>query len=105
MLESPQEFAASSNGDRWLLERDRATGDDIVVHRANPASGGMETRMTVPSFLQVTGDRPEANALREILQVSGSRKPQSESRYIPPEEKAANRSPWFQDPHGSSHQS
>ncbi|ODR92255.1 hypothetical protein [Sinorhizobium alkalisoli] len=62
-----KEFAASSNGDKWLLEHDRITGEHIVIHRANTASGGAETRWSMPSFLEVAGDHPQGQALREAL--------------------------------------
>ncbi|MGN7293308.1 hypothetical protein [Rhizobium sp. SAFR-030] len=67
MSGDPIQFSASSNGDRWLLERGTTPGEDTVIHRANPPSGGMETRLDVKSFLEITGDRPEAAALRDLL--------------------------------------
>jgi hypothetical protein len=94
MAQEPPEFAVSSNGDRWFLERDQATGEDIVIHRANPASGGTETRMAVSSFLHVTGDRPEGRALREALREMNSRDAQSESETLVGESRPRNRSPW-----------
>lgn len=60
-------FAESSNGDRWFLEQDVATGAHAVIHRANPASGGTETRTSVSHFLMVAGDHPQGRALREAL--------------------------------------
>ena len=62
-----KEFAGSSNGDKWFLEHDRITGGHIVIHRANTASGGAETRWSIPSFLEVAGDHPQGQALREAL--------------------------------------
>jgi hypothetical protein len=32
-----QEFAVSSNGDRWLLETDAGSNPTMVVRQANPA--------------------------------------------------------------------
>ncbi len=93
MAQEPTEFAVSANGDRWFLERARSAGEDIVIHRANPASGGTETRMAVSSFLHVTGDRPEGRALREALHEMNSLDEQSESE-TPVEAKSRNRSPW-----------
>lgn len=60
-------FAASSNGDKWFLEHDRITGEHIVIHRADTASGGAETRWSIPGFLEVAGDHPQGQALREAL--------------------------------------
>jgi hypothetical protein len=67
MPEGPIEFAASSNGDKWFLEHDGAAGEHIVIHRANIASGGTETRWSISSFLEVAGDHPQGQALREAL--------------------------------------
>lgn len=60
-------FAESSNGDRWLLEHDVVAGGQVIIHRANLASGGTETRTSVSQFLQAAGDHPEGRALREAL--------------------------------------
>ncbi|WP_373414753.1 hypothetical protein [Ensifer aridi] len=57
----------SSNGDKWFLEHDRITGEHIVIHRANSASGGAETRWSITSFLAVAGDHPQGQALHEAL--------------------------------------
>lgn len=59
MAEEPKEFAVSSNGDKWSLEQDGATRDHIVIHRANLAAGGTETRWSISSFLEVAGDHPQ----------------------------------------------
>lgn len=40
-----REFASSSNGDRWCLGRDEASGIAHVVHETNPPSGGAVTRI------------------------------------------------------------
>ena len=66
MPKGPIEFAASSNGDKWFLEHDGAAGEH-VIHRANIASGGTETRWSISSFLEVAGDHPQGQALREAL--------------------------------------
>jgi hypothetical protein len=71
MPEGPIEFAASSNGDKWFLEHDGAAGEHIVIHRANIASGGTETRWSISSFLEVAGDHPQGQALRDIRFLEG----------------------------------
>jgi hypothetical protein len=66
-----QEFAMSSNGDRWFLERG-AAGQSVVLHKGNPASGGHETRTSVEAFLAKTAASPEREALLAILDVNAS---------------------------------
>ena len=61
------EFFASANGDKWFLERDGSATESTVIHRANPASGGAETRWSVDDFLKVAGDHPQGQALRNAL--------------------------------------
>ena len=46
-----REFYASSNGDRWLLVRDPASGRALVRHEANLASGGTATEIELDAFL------------------------------------------------------
>ncbi|MCA1408390.1 hypothetical protein I6F26_31040 [Ensifer sp. IC3342] len=67
MPQGLKEFAMSSNGDKWFLEHDRMTGEHFVIHRANTASGGAATRWSIASFLEVAGDHPQGQALREAL--------------------------------------
>ncbi|MBB2671502.1 UNVERIFIED_ORG: hypothetical protein GGE44_001053 [Rhizobium esperanzae] len=67
MVKEPSEFFASANGDRWYLEQGDGSAEQTVIHRANPASGGAETRWSVFSFLQVAGDHPQGQALRDTL--------------------------------------
>ncbi|MBW6426103.1 hypothetical protein KX729_32585 [Rhizobium sp. XQZ8] len=62
------EFAASSNGDRWFLCGQRKREDAFVLHRANPASGGHETRRSVDAFLALKPNGPEHEALHGLLQ-------------------------------------
>ncbi|KPH05101.1 hypothetical protein CO657_36080 (plasmid) [Rhizobium acidisoli] len=61
------EFSASANGDKWYLEYENETAEPTVIHQANAASGGAETKWSVVSFLQVAGDHPEGQALRKAL--------------------------------------
>lgn len=63
------EFAASSIGDRWFLCGDGKHGGRFVLHRANPASGGHETRRSVDAFLALKPNGPEHEALRVLLNV------------------------------------
>ena len=73
MTISVQDFYRSSNGDRWQLICDTATGRSFVRHEPNLASGGRITETEVEEFLNRTGTSPENLALRALLdQQSGS---------------------------------
>jgi hypothetical protein len=61
----------SSNGDRWRLISDSATGRRLVRHEPNPASGGQVTETTMEDLLAVNGAGPEYDALRRMLGSSG----------------------------------
>jgi hypothetical protein len=61
----------SSNGDRWQLLRDTASGRRVVRHEPNLASGGQATETGVEEFLDRTGSSPEDLALRELLKNPG----------------------------------
>ena len=74
MLEPTTEFSASSNGDKWLLRQDFSTGERIVIHRGNAASGGTETSWTISRFLEIFGEHPQGNALREIVHALNDKK-------------------------------
>jgi len=67
--EEQVEFAASSNGDRWFLCGQSKREGTFVLHRANPASGGHETRRSVDAFLDLKPKGPEHEALRALLQI------------------------------------
>ncbi|MFC0193018.1 hypothetical protein [Aureimonas pseudogalii] len=56
----------SSNGDEWHFVRDDRTGDEYVLHSANPSSGGAVTRIEAPAFLTL-GNGPEQQELRRLL--------------------------------------
>jgi hypothetical protein len=58
---------ASPNGDRWTLVRDTRSGDMVVRHEPNRASGGQTSEIDVEAFLARTGQAPEAVALRRLL--------------------------------------
>ncbi len=73
MTISVQDFYRSSNGDRWQLICDTATGRSFVRHEPNLASGGRITETEVEEFLNRTGTSPENLALRTLLdKQSGS---------------------------------
>jgi hypothetical protein len=63
------DFYRSSNGDRWILIRDR-TGRGVVRHEPNLASGGKITEVGVQEFLDRSGTSPQAAALSELLDKS-----------------------------------
>jgi hypothetical protein len=63
------EFYRSSNGDRWVLVADPATGDRLVRHEPTPPSGGCITEVPVELFLERTGESPENLALRALLET------------------------------------
>jgi hypothetical protein len=71
-VENLQEFAASTNGDRWLLGKDNVSGADFVIHRANLPSGGHETRTSVRAFLAQGPANPEREALLSVLREARS---------------------------------
>ena len=62
-----REFASSSNGDRWFLGRDEATGIAHVVHRANLPSGGTVTHMELGAFLNRGPSAPEMLGLLQLI--------------------------------------
>jgi hypothetical protein len=59
----------SSNGDRWLLVREPATGRVFVRHEANLASGGQVADTEIGNFLTEGGAGPEK---QELLRLIGS---------------------------------
>ena len=62
-----REFASSSNGDRWFLGRDGATGGAHVVHRANLPSGGTVTPIELGVFLGRGPSAPETLGLLRLI--------------------------------------
>ena len=62
-----REFASSSNGDRWFLGRDEATGIAHVVHRANQPSGGAVTHIELGVFLNRGPSAPEMLGLLRLI--------------------------------------
>ena len=62
-----REFASSSNGDRWFLGRDEATGIAHVVHQANQPSGGAESHIELGVFLNRGPSAPEMLGLLKLI--------------------------------------
>ena len=67
MAITAEDFYRSSNGDRWQLIRDIASGRTFVRHEPNLSSGGRTTDTDVEEFLNRTGSSPENLALRALL--------------------------------------
>jgi hypothetical protein len=68
-LHADELFYTSSNGDSWSLARDPTTGAKVVLHRANPASGGHTSFTDIDSFLK-NSNGPEHQTLRQLLETS-----------------------------------
>ena len=62
-----RKFATSSNGDRWSLGRDEASGVAHVVHEANLPSGGAVTRIELGVFLGRGPSTPETLGLLQLI--------------------------------------
>ncbi len=62
-----REFASSSNGDRWFLGRDEATGIAHVVHQANQPSGGAVSQIELGAFLNRGPSAPEMLGLLKMI--------------------------------------
>ena len=62
-----REFASSSNGDRWYLGRDEATGVAHVVHKANLPAGGAVTHIELSAFLNRGPSAPEMLGLLQLI--------------------------------------
>jgi hypothetical protein len=58
---------ASSNGDRWLLVRDPASGRVLVRHEPNAASGGRTSELGVGEFLVRGSHGPEHQELLRLI--------------------------------------
>jgi hypothetical protein len=58
---------SSPNGDRWLLVCDSESGEAIIRHEANEASGGMVSEQSVDAFLATDGQGPEHLALQQMI--------------------------------------
>ena len=62
-----REFASSSNGDRWFLGRDGASGVAHVVHKSNVPSGGAVTHIELGAFLNRGPSAPEILGLLRMI--------------------------------------
>jgi hypothetical protein len=71
MALSTEDFYRSSNGDRWQLIRDPASGGSFVRHELNLSSGGRITDTDVEEFLNRTRASPENLSLRALLDKHG----------------------------------
>ena len=67
MAMTAKDFYRSSNGDRWQLIRNTASGRSFVRHEPNLSSGGRTTDTDVEEFLNRSGSSPENLALRALL--------------------------------------
>jgi len=67
MAITAEDFYRSSNGDRWQLIRDIASGRNFVRHEPNLSSGGRTTDTDVEEFINRTGSSHENLALRALL--------------------------------------
>ncbi len=72
MAVSTETFYSSSNGDRWRLLHDDATGDYRIRHEPNLASGGQASDIAVAEFLSRSGTSPQAEALQALLAKRGA---------------------------------
>jgi len=59
MAVTAEDFYRSSNGDRWQLIHDTASGRSFVRHEPNLLSGGRTTDTEIEEFLNRTGSSPE----------------------------------------------
>ena len=59
-------FYASSNGDTWSLCRS-PTGDIVVAHQPNSASGGKPSEVDLGTFLATGNRSPEHQSLRQLI--------------------------------------
>jgi hypothetical protein len=64
---------ASSNGDQWFLWRDVESGQALVRHVPNPASGGESVHIEIDAFLSKDRGSPQR---RELMRMIGSLSPE-----------------------------
>jgi hypothetical protein len=63
----PRDLYQSSNGDRWVLETEGASGSPVVAHYPNASSGGRATRLGVGTFLSASHHGPEHETLLRLI--------------------------------------
>ena len=73
-----RELYGSSNGDRWLLAREVASGRVFVEHQANAPSGRRRTEIEVGAFLSRGGHGPERQELLRLIGTLVEETPESE---------------------------
>lgn len=66
MTTQRRQLYASSNGDVWYLCRARS-GQIVVSHEPNPASGGKSSQIPVGTFLAEENNGPEHQALLQLI--------------------------------------
>jgi hypothetical protein len=72
MPNAMRELYRSSNGDRWSLIRDDPSGQVLILHEPNAASGGRPSRLEVGDFLVRDAHGPQhAELLRLIATLIG----------------------------------
>jgi hypothetical protein len=67
MVENVRSIYSSSNGDRWVLVNDPESGQSLVRHEPNRASGGKAVDIEVDDFILRDGESPQGIALRALL--------------------------------------
>lgn len=65
-----------------------------MIHRGNAASGGTETSWTVSRFLEIFGEHPQGNALREVVHALNKKE-------APVEGLQTMSFPWTRKPNGT----
>jgi hypothetical protein len=83
MSDEFREFAASSNGDRWLLGRDNESAPAYVLHQANLPSGGARTRIEIIDFLERGRVAPEHYALLVLIGTLVREEGTADSPHLP----------------------
>ena len=76
MAKASKLIYASSNGDQWFLARDVESGQVLVRHVPNPASGGDPTHMEMDAFLSKDRSAPQR---QELMRMIGSLIPEETS--------------------------
>jgi hypothetical protein len=62
-----RELYRSSNGDRWSLIRDDQSGQVLILHEPNAASGGRPSRLEVGDFLVRDAHGPQHAELLRLI--------------------------------------
>jgi hypothetical protein len=62
-----RELYRKPNGDRWFLIRESRTGELLINHRPNAASGARSSVVPIGEFLYYGGDGEEHRALLHLI--------------------------------------